>query len=221
MLSMKFKEGGWLTLAATIICISFCFLIRHHYRRVARRIQEIDRALEDIPGKTNKAVRFDSTKPTAIILVGGIAHLGKHCLLTVFRLFPESFHNAVFVSIGVVDSDVFKGKDQLEALEKETCELLQVHVEFAGKLGIPAQSVHAIGTDVVEEASKLCLELSKNYPRTVIFSGELVFDEPRWYDGLLHNETAYAIQRRLRFACLPVVILPMRLTRRKSPPAKI
>jgi len=95
---------------------------------------------------------------------------------------------------------------------------LQTQVDFAGRLGIPAQSSHAVGTDVVEEAAKLCLELSKKYPRTVIFSGELVFDEPRWYDGLLHNETAYAIQRRLRFAGLPVVILPLRLTRRKNSP---
>jgi len=44
-----------------------------------------------------------------------------------------------------------------------------------------------------------------------------VFDTPRWYDRFLHNETAFAIQRRLRFAGLPVVILPIRLFRKGRP----
>ena len=149
-----------------------------------------------------------------------MAHLGKHCLLTVFRLFPESFHNAVFVSIGVVDSDLFKGKDQVQALEGKTREMLRAHVDFAIKMGIPAPAAPRIGTDIVEEASQLCLELSKKYPRTVIFSGEFVFDVPHWYDRLLHNETAYAIQRRLRIVGLPVVILPLQLIRKKMSPVK-
>ena len=65
-------------------------------------------------------------------------------------------------SIGVVDSDLFKGKDQVLALERETRETLRAHVDFAMKMGIPAQAAHRIGTDIVEEASQLCLELSKN-----------------------------------------------------------
>jgi len=64
------------------------------------------------------------------------------------------------------------------------------------------------------------LELHDQYPRAVMFAGELVFDEPRWYDRLLHNETAFAIQRRLRFAGVPMVILPVRLFR-KGPPKPV
>jgi hypothetical protein len=59
--------------------------------------------------------------------------------------------------------------------------------------------------------------LAHENTHAVFFAGELVFDEPRWYDRLLHNETAYAIQRRLRFAGVPVVILPVRLFRKRKP----
>jgi hypothetical protein len=47
----------------------------------------------------------------------------------------------------------------------------------------------------------------------VFFAGEIVFKHPQWYDRLLHNETAYAIQRRLRYAGVPLVILPVRVER--------
>ena len=56
----------------------------------------------------------------------------------------------------------------------------------------------------------------RRYYQRSLSPGEVVFDEPRWFDGLLHNDTAYAIQHRLRFAGLTVVILPVRL-RRKQP----
>jgi hypothetical protein len=32
-----------------------------------------------------------------------------------------------------------------------------------------------------------------------------------WWDRLLHNETAYQMQRRLQFAGLPMVVLPVRV----------
>jgi amino acid transporter len=218
MLSMKLKEGGWLTLVITFVCIGLCFAIHRHYQGVARRVREVEQSLEEVALESKDEVvrEFDPKKPTAVILVGGYARLGIHCLLQIFRTFPETFRNVIFVSVGVIDSEYFKGAEHLEALEKNTQKNLARYVEVARKLGIPARSVHRIGTDVVEEASELCLELAKQYPRAVTFAGEVVFDEPRWFDGFLHNDTAYAIQRRLRFAGVTVVILPVRL-RRKQP----
>jgi amino acid transporter len=218
MLSMKLMEGGWITLAITFVCIALCFAIHRHYQGVARRVREVEQSLEEVALESpDEAVReFDPKKSTAVILVGGYARLGIHCLLQIFRTFPETFRNVIFVSVGVIDSEYFKGAEHLEALEKNTQKNLARYIEVAHKLGIPARSVYRIGTDVVEEASQLCLELAKQNPRAVIFAGEVVFDEPRWFDGLLHNDTAYAIQRRLRFAGVTVVILPVRL-RRKQP----
>ena len=58
----------------------------------------------------------------------------------------------------------------------------------------------AIGTEAVAEAEKLCVEVAREFPRAVFFAGKLVFQKERWYQRLLHNETAYPLQRRLQFA---------------------
>ncbi|HVM62428.1 MAG TPA: APC family permease [Verrucomicrobiae bacterium] len=217
MVSMKLREGGWITLVITLLCIGGCFGIRHHYRRFTQRLRQVEAALEDIPGAPNQtAPPFDPKKPTAVILVGGFAKLGVHCMLNIFRIFPRSFTNVVFVSIGVPNSDFFKGGSHVEELEERTRASLNRYVDMANRLGIPAESSYRIGTDVVNEVSEICVDLSKKYPHAVFFAGEVVFDEPKWYDRILHNETAYAIQRRLRFAGVPIVILPIRLFRNRK-----
>jgi amino acid transporter len=217
MIAMKLKEGGWITLVVTCLCILGCFAIRHHYRRFTQRLRQVEAALEDIPADpTRTTPAFDPKQPTAVILVGGFAKLGVHCMLNIFRIFPRSFTNVVFVSIGVPNSDFFKGGSHIEALEEQTRASLNRYVEMANRLGIPAESTYRIGTDVVNEVSEACVELSRKYPHAVFFAGEVVFDEPKWYDRILHNETAYAIQRRLRFAGVPIVILPIRLFRNQK-----
>jgi len=39
----------------------------------------------------------------------------------------------------------------------------------------------------------------------------LIFEEERWYQKLLHNETAYQLQRKLQFAGLNAMVLPVRV----------
>jgi amino acid transporter len=217
MITMKLREGGWITLVITAFCILGCFLIRYHYRRFTQRLRQVEAALEDIPGVPDQVTPpFDPKKPTAVILVGGFAKLGVHCMLNIFRIFPKSFTNVVFLSVGVPNSDFFKDGSHVEELEDRTRKALKRYVEMANRLGIPADSTFRIGTDIVNEASEGCVELAKKYPHAVFFAGEVVFDEPKWYDRILHNETAYAIQRRLRFAGVPIVILPIRLFRNQK-----
>src|SRR5947208_7981250 len=81
MLSMKFTEGGWITVAITFVCIALCFAIHRHYKDVAARVREVEKSLEDLPAEPGgKALpAFDPKKPTAVILVGGYARLGIHC----------------------------------------------------------------------------------------------------------------------------------------------
>jgi hypothetical protein len=69
-----------------------------------------------------------------------------------------------------------------------------------------------MGTEVVETAAELCIDVSKKYHRAVFFAGEMVFEKPQWYHRILHNETAYAILRRIKFAGLTMMILPVRIT---------
>ncbi len=221
MLLEKLQEGGWVTVVVTTALIVLCFTVRRHYRNVSKLVKEVDQMFEDIPVvplKERRLPKLDPNKPTAVILVGGgSGRTGIHTLLNIFRLFPDNFKNVVFVSVGIINSDIFKGEIPVHDLEERVKKGLEYYVELAQGLEVPATSYHRIGADVVEEASDLCVEISKKFPRSVFFASELVFQEPHWYHRLLHNETAYAIQRQLRFAGLSLVIIPILLYNREAP----
>ena len=63
-------------------------------------------------------------------------------------------------------------------------------------------------------------EIAGEFPRSIFYLGQLVFENDRFYYRFLHNETAFSIQRRLQFAGLQAVVLPIRVlervTRRKK-----
>ncbi len=117
----------------------------------------------------------------------------------------------VFLSVGIVDSGNFKGADAVEDLRKHTEESLDHYVDHARRLGMPAMGFMSIGTDPVEELERLCVEVQKRFPRAIFFAGRLVFQSDTWYQRLLHNETAYSLQRRLQWDGVPMVILPTRV----------
>jgi hypothetical protein len=53
--------------------------------------------------------------------------------------------------------------------------------------------------------------VQRRFPRAIFFAGRLVFQRDTWYQRLLHNETAYSLQRRLQWDGVPMVILPTRV----------
>jgi len=209
---LKFPEGGWLTVAMTGLCVAVAFSIHRYYKRVGEKLKVLDETLSQIPttGEPNMAPT-DPAQPTAIILVGGYSGLGIHTMLNVPRFVPNHFRSFVFVSVGVVDSGNFKGTGAVEDLREHTQQSLDRYVDLARRLGIPAEGYMAIGTDAVDDLEKLCLEVAKKYPRSTVFAGQLVFEKDSWLHRLLHNQTAFSLQRRLQWAGLPMVILPTRV----------
>ena len=105
--------------------------------------------------------------------------------------------------MGEVDSGVFKGIRQLDALRRHTDESLGKYVEQARGLGLPAKSYMAVGTDLVAELESLCHTINTDFPKAVFFAGKLVFQTDRWYHHWLHHETEFAVQRRLQWAGIP------------------
>jgi hypothetical protein len=67
------------------------------------------------------------------------------------------------------------------------------------------------GTDVVETATIMCESLAKEFPKSMIFTGKLIFRQEHFYQRVLHNETAHAIQRRLQWDGIESVIMPIRV----------
>ena len=208
----KFTEGAWLTVVVTGAMVSICLLIKRHYNGVYARLKRLDAILSALPvSHDKKELELQKKKPTAVMLVGGFSGLGIHSLLTVMKLFPRYFHNVVFMSVGVVDSATFQGVEEVDHVRDQTEDALRRYVELARGMGIPADAKWSIGTEAVSECEKLATEIAKEYERSIFFAGKLIFERERWWDRLLHNETAYQIQRRLQFAGLAMVILPVRV----------
>ncbi|MBZ5587807.1 MAG: APC family permease [Acidobacteriia bacterium] len=209
----KFAEGGWLTFAITSGLIALCVLVHRHYRQVQQEIVEVDAILKDIPtaGAAPVVSKVDRTAPVAMLMVSGYGGLGIHALLSIQRLFPGYYKNVVFLSVGVVDSGHFKGKTEVDSLRTSTEEGLQRYVDFARRLGFAAECRFRMGTDVVQEAEQLCHDMQREFPKGVFFLGKLVFAQEKFYYRFLHNDTAFAVQRRLQFSGLPTIILPIRM----------
>ncbi|HKD17316.1 MAG TPA: APC family permease [Thermoanaerobaculia bacterium] len=214
----KFTEGGWLTVVVTSSFIALAFAIKRHYTSVREQLRRLDEQLLDIPVRPHEHARgqIQPEEPVAVMLVSGFSGLGVHTVLSVQTLFPKQYKSYVFVSVGVIDSAVFKGQAEVEALKRHTIEDLEKYVDFAHKLGFKAEYRFEIGTEAVQTVVELCEEVRKEFPRSIFYLGQLVFENDRFYYRLLHNETAFAIQRRLQFAGLQAVVLPIRVLEPKS-----
>jgi amino acid transporter len=228
---VKFAVGGWLTILVTGLLVIVCFWIKRHYNRVVTAIRRLDVELADPlleaatypkPSVANleeaaAASRIDRRHPVAMLFVGGYGGLGRHALLTLLRMFPGHFKGIVFCSVAVIDSGVFKGIDEVHALEKRTQQALDKYVEYASWLGIPAESTFSTGIEVAVEAEKIATELIQKYPRGLFVAGQLIFEEETFFTRILHNETAFMIQRRLQHAGVPMIVLPVRLNLAQGP----
>ncbi len=223
----KFTEGGWVTVVITAALVALCFVVKRHYGQVVRAIRRFDTDLPSpeespsaaahyTPHRRDDVTVLDPAEPTLVLFVGGYGGLGRRALLRCLEMFPNHFKNVVFVSIAVVDSDVFKGASELSSLEKRTQESLSRYLDLAKHLGLPAETAHAVGTEVAVEAETLATDLMKRYPKALVVAGQIIFDEDTTWNRVLHNETAFLIQRRLQHAGVPMVVLPVQLDLRAS-----
>ncbi|MFA7348187.1 MAG: APC family permease [Desulfurivibrionaceae bacterium] len=208
----KFTEGGWVTFLITSLVIVGCNQIRNHYLKVRQGMADLDETLLAFPtpGPANTA-QPSPEAPTAIQLVSSYSGFGINALFSIIKNFPDTYKNIIFVSVAVIDSGSFKGADEIEALEKATAASLRNYVTLARRLGFAADHRMLVATDVVEGATTLCREISQEFPKSTVFTGQLTFCLEKFYHRILHNETAFAIQRRLQCDSLTTVILPVRV----------
>ena len=208
----KFAEGGWLTVLITSLVIGLCYLIKGHYVRVRQGMKDLDETLLDVPVSSHgEPPAIDHSATTAIQLVSGYSGFGVHTLFSILTTFPKTYRNVVFVSVAMIDSGSFKGAEEVEALEASVKAGLEKYVAMAHKLGFAAEYRTALATDVVESAVVLCKQVAEEFPRSTVFTGQLTFRLEKFYHRLLHNETAFAIQRRLQWDGLTTVIMPIRV----------
>jgi len=68
-----------------------------------------------------------------------------HSFLTILRTFPSHFKNFLFVTVGVIDYDEFKGEEEILKLKRRTVECLEKYVLWARSIGLYAEERHLVG----------------------------------------------------------------------------
>jgi hypothetical protein len=195
--------------------ISLCLVVRRHYERVSKAIEQLE---ADILPKLYavpklEPVKRDPNAPTAAILVSGYNGLGLATLISVTQLFKNEFRNVVFIGVGEVDAALLKGPEEVKELENRMVEDLNEYCQFASDLGLHSELRAGLAPDVVVELRRLCLEVAHEFPHVVFFAGKLIFsDEVEGFIGrFLHNHTSLEIQNWLQLYGYSLVILPIRV----------
>jgi amino acid transporter len=212
LLVEKMSAGGWATALIIAAMSALCITIRNHYRATKEAIRTVDQIFANQPfGVQTGEVVPDPANQTAVFIVGTSRGGGLHALLWVQRMFPDHFRNFIFVNARTVDSHAYGGEGAVEQMRAEANATLQFFVDFCRSHGMAASSKLGFGTDAVQEVTRLCFEVSKEYPNAIFFTSKLIFERDNWFIRLLHNQAALAVQRRLHFDGLQMVILPMKV----------
>jgi hypothetical protein len=216
VVTLKFFEGGWITLLITGILAATAISIKKHYNNTHKQLQRLDRQMKIerfLPGEGESAepCKYAPQSKTAVLLVNGFNGLGLHSLLNIIRLFGKEFRNFVFVQVGIIDAGTFKGAEEMDHLRQKTTADIQRYVQYMNSQGFYAKGFSFVGLDIVEEMEKQTPGILKRYPSAVFFGGQLVFPSESRMNRWLHNYTVFALQRMFYRRGIPFVILPIRL----------
>ena len=213
---VKFFEGGWATLLVTSVLIGLAFWVKSHYRNTQKKLHRLNELVA--AALADDAIVVEKTPPpcdlnarTAVFLVNGFNGLGLHTLLAVARMFPKVYQNFVFVQVGVLDAGNFKGASEVENLREHSRAEVERYVTYMGKRGFYTEAHIALGTDIVDEAAKLCDVIAEKFPQAQFFAGQLVFKDESTITRWLHNHTVFELQRRLYQHGRAMLILPIQV----------
>ena len=207
----KFKLGGWITILVTGAAIVGGVIIKNHYKRYNDLKKKLNQKLKiPLSNKDNPIPQIDPRKSTAVFLVKEIG-AAMHSLLWVVRMFPQYFHNFIFISAGEVDIGSFGSDAALAKLKEQTDATLDYLVKYSHMQSIAAESYRGFDTDVVEQISKISEKVSKKFSNAIYFASSYVYPNENWLTRLLHTDLAGIIQRRLHTMGAKMLILPLKL----------
>ena len=219
VITIKFEEGGWITILMTGSLIFLALRVKGHYKKTSLLFKRLDTIVDSVRASmynstiSNKETtsEFKTTDKTAVVLVNGFNGLGLHTLLSIIKLFSGTFKNYVFIQIGAIDAGNFKGVAELSKLEKHVKNSCQQYVRFMTDNGYHAEAYTAVGIDVIDEIEKISLEIKNKFPNSVFYAGQLVFFKETFSTRLLHNQVVFAVQKRLYRQGIPFLVLPIKL----------
>jgi hypothetical protein len=102
-------------------------------------------------------------------------------------MFPNLYRNFVFAQVGIVDAGNFKGAAEVDNLRRHAAVELDRYANYMREHNFSAKGCFTIGTDVVEEATRLCEGIARRFPNSQIFAGQLIFKDDGFLRRLLHT----------------------------------
>lgn len=209
----RFFDGGLVALLIVSFVVVSCWVTRKHYEKVDLKFKQADKLLvhQIVTQEPEKIPAFEAQAPTAVLFIGKSEGVGMHSLLWIYRLFPQYFKNFIFVSVGLIDVQSYGAEQRFQVLQRRIQTSLNHFVAYTHSHGNAAYSIIDYGTDPVEKMTQIAEKLYQENPNCVFFASNLVFPNDNWLLRKLHNETAFAVQRKLHLQGIMMVILPMNL----------
>jgi amino acid transporter len=165
----KFTSGAWLPIVVVPLIIALFSGIHRHYDRVARSI-----AIEP------EQVRHEHINHTVVVLVGRI-HRGVLKALDYARSLRPQHLVAVYVS--------FEDEDR-EALEKQW---------RAFRIDIPLEIVYSPYRELIGPIERYIDELDDRWDNDTVTVVIPEFVVGKWYEHILHNQSALFLKGKLLF----------------------
>ena len=134
-----------------------------------------------------------------------------HALLWVQRMFPGHFRNFVFINARAVDAHSYGGAEDMEAMKVGANVALRYFENFCRSNGLASKSYLSFGTDPIDGFVELAAQVREEFPNSIYFTSQLVFERDNAFTRLLHNQGALVLQQRLHLAGMQMVILPMKV----------
>lgn len=216
--TIKFNEGGWITLLITGSLFLLMLLIKFNYNSQESQIKKLEPLVDEveasqpvrqIPVQPNKELEFDPHEKTAVVLVKDFTGIGLKTVFAIFNQFGPVFKNFVFVQVGLIDAAALRGSADVDKVKKKVQNEVGRYVNLMRRHGYHAEGLSLFGIDTVEEVSKMAHQLKETYQNSTFFGGQIVFAKNSLIAKLLHNYTLFSVQERLHKEGIPLFILPI------------
>ena len=201
-------------IAVMVVGIALIILHRlislRHSRATERQFKELEDAFSDQPCRSvEDPPQLQPGAPTvAFIVPSGLAH-GLRALRWVQRMFPNHFRNFVLVHACKMDAQRCGGEESLSLLKQQATVSMNSFVNFCNGRGLAARCYIAFGTDSVHELVTLSRQVARDFPGTVFFAAELIFEDDTFFNRLLRSQAPHVLQRRLSLEGMQMATMPM------------
>jgi hypothetical protein len=84
-------------------------------------------------------------------------------------------------------------------------------IAFFARVGLGAEGIPCLGTDVVDEVAQLGPKLQERFPQAVFFGGRLVFPQDSLVSRWLHNYVIFSVQKTFYYQGIPFFVVPIKM----------